>query len=314
MNAFFNFLFQYLKKEEIPLDEPEFLFQVQSHPSYPSLLAISDTLSFFNIDNAAVRVEFSEIDNLPDRFVTLLSENLSASQFHFLEKNSHGYFSFKNKKKTKVSKLSLESRWNNMVFLAESSDEGKGKIKRKEKQQFYMLLSLVSLIFFSLIISSYHTDYKTFLFFFFPVIGLLFSVAALKDLFGAKSKLINNFCNITVSTSCTTVVSSDKWKIFKTLNFSDLTIYFFTTQFLGLFILILLGDSVVFFSIQKCALILSIPVILASLYYQKFVEKKWCPICLVIIGIIIIEMIYLFSFQSNDFKLVYKPLIANSGY
>ena len=47
MNDFFNFLFHYLEKEEILLDKPEFLFQVQSHPNYPSLLAISDTLSFF---------------------------------------------------------------------------------------------------------------------------------------------------------------------------------------------------------------------------------------------------------------------------
>lgn len=42
----FNQLFQYLEKEEITFDKNEFLFQIQSHPDFPSLLSISDTLSF----------------------------------------------------------------------------------------------------------------------------------------------------------------------------------------------------------------------------------------------------------------------------
>jgi hypothetical protein len=38
----------------------------------------------------------------------------------------------------------------------------------------------------------------------------------------------------------------------------------------------------------------SIPVLLLSLYYQKFIEKKWCPICLVIASIVLLEIGYLF--------------------
>jgi hypothetical protein len=48
MTENFLFLFHYLKKENIAVDQNEFVFQVQSHSDYPSLLAISDTLSFFN--------------------------------------------------------------------------------------------------------------------------------------------------------------------------------------------------------------------------------------------------------------------------
>ncbi len=42
-----NFLFQYLEKEDIFIDKNEFLFQIQSHPDYLSLLSIADTLRFF---------------------------------------------------------------------------------------------------------------------------------------------------------------------------------------------------------------------------------------------------------------------------
>ncbi|MEN9655742.1 MAG: hypothetical protein RL311_668, partial [Bacteroidota bacterium] len=64
-------LFQYLEKEQITIDKSEFEFQMQSHPDYPSLLAISDTLNFFNINNGAIRLDFSDIELLPDRFVAL---------------------------------------------------------------------------------------------------------------------------------------------------------------------------------------------------------------------------------------------------
>ena len=42
MSENFNSLFLYLEKEEIQVDKPEFLFQIQSHPNYPSILAITE--------------------------------------------------------------------------------------------------------------------------------------------------------------------------------------------------------------------------------------------------------------------------------
>ena len=81
----YNFLFQYLEKEGITIDKFEFEFQVKSHPNYPSLLAISDTLLFFNIENIATRVGFLEIDTLPNRFIALLNNDESGSKFYFIE-------------------------------------------------------------------------------------------------------------------------------------------------------------------------------------------------------------------------------------
>lgn len=51
----FNFLFQYLDKVDIILNKPEFEFQIQSHPNYPTLVSIADTLIFFKIVNAHYR-------------------------------------------------------------------------------------------------------------------------------------------------------------------------------------------------------------------------------------------------------------------
>ena len=57
----YNYLYQYLEKEEIIIDKKEFDFQIKFHPDYPSLLAIVDTLIFCNIDNCPICLGRSEI-------------------------------------------------------------------------------------------------------------------------------------------------------------------------------------------------------------------------------------------------------------
>ena len=47
---------QLLKKNAIFFDKQELAFQIQSHPSYPSLHAVTGVLDHFNIDNIAAEV------------------------------------------------------------------------------------------------------------------------------------------------------------------------------------------------------------------------------------------------------------------
>ena len=82
----YNYLFQYLEKENITIDKSEFSFQIESQPDYPSLLSITDTLSFFNIDNGAIRLANSEMELLPDLCIALLKEEDNKQQLYFILK------------------------------------------------------------------------------------------------------------------------------------------------------------------------------------------------------------------------------------
>lgn len=304
MTENYNYLFQYLEKEGIFIDKTEFLFQMQSHPDYPSLLSVGDTLSFFGVVNGIIRVSFSDLENLPNRFVTLLKEGQGKPEFCFIEKKEEYYFCNKNNKSNKISQSLLEQQWNSVVLLVETSETE--NTPKANKSSF--ALPLLCLGFLLAVLFAFQENWQTSLFFSFAVLGMLFSIAALKDLFGTKSKMLNKFCNITATTSCITVLSSDKWKLFKYLNFNDLSVVFFGSQLLGLFLFVLFGESFFFLSIQKLLLLFSIPVIIASLYFQKFVEKKWCPICLVIIAIVLSELLFLEFFQSNEVNYSIKAL------
>lgn len=308
MTIIFNYLFYYLEKENITFDKTEFSFQIQSHPDYPSILAIADALTFFNIQNGIVRVEASEIEVLPDRFVALLKEENNPSALYFVEKRGAVYYYSKNNKATEMSKSALESRWGGVVLLVEKGTTEPDNTTKKNNLT-WVLPALCLMLFLSMLfLLEEKVEIK--LFFIFPITGILFSVAALKDLFGTKSALLNSFCNITAATSCDTVVGSSKWKIFEILNFSDLSMVFFGSQFLGLLAFLFRNDTAAYFDIQTIMLLGAVPVLFASVYYQKFVEKKWCPICLVIISIILLELGYVLFLQQTAFVFSAQALLV----
>lgn len=304
----FNYLFQFLENENIIIDKNEFEFQIQSHPDYPSLLAISDTLSFFNIDNGAIRVVVADIKLLPDCFIALLSEAMKDPQLYFIGKKDNAYFITNNKKQIAISETELKSRWKEIVLLIEKPETEKDL--KPTKSSWFLVLQIFVILLLFLVLSQFETALSTQIFLVFPIIGVLFSIAALKDLFGTKSELLNSFCNMTSSTSCATVVGSNKWKIFEIVNFSDLSIVFFSSQFLGLLVFLFSGNATTFFAIQQILLLSAIPVLFLSIYYQKFVEKKWCPVCLVIISIILLELGYLFVFHNVALSLSLKGVIV----
>jgi len=303
-----NYLYQYLEKENIIINKFEFKFQIESHPDYPGILAITDTLSFFDINNGVLKVEASEIDLLPDNFLTLLACKNNTSQFYLIEKKGDIYYISEKKNKEIISKSELEFRWKGMVLLVEKSEE-QTVIDGKNKNWFWLLPALCT-ISFIIVVLQFPISILTKSFFFFPILGILFSIAVMKDLFQTEIVVLNRFCNMTSSSNCSTVVNSKKWKIFDFLSFSDLSIILFCSQFFALLLFLFMNDSISYFSIQKTILMGSISVLLISIYYQKFVAKKWCPLCLVIGSIILLELIYIEQVLQITIELSLQALIV----
>ena len=147
MNFNFNFLFYFLDKEAIPFDKTEFLFQIKSHPDYPSLLAVADTLTFFNINNGAIRVDFSNIELLPNRFVSLLKKPNSKPELCFIEKKVNKYFITEEKKTTEIGIIELEEKWTEIVLLVEKSEYEPAKSSKDKFSRALPIMCLLAFVF-----------------------------------------------------------------------------------------------------------------------------------------------------------------------
>lgn len=307
----FKYIFQYLDKEQVYINKSEFEYQIQSHPDYPTFLAVSDTLTFFNIANGVLSVGIAEIELLPDRFVALLEIDKGQSEFFFVEKKGDSYFYSPNKTPTALSRHELELLWKNTVLLIEKSDAEADSPAANAKVH-WLLPSLVLLLLLGILLQL-KGSWTDKIFLVLPAVGAFFSFVALKDLFNYKSGLMESFCNMTTTESCEKVVGSTKWKIFETVSFTDLSLVFFCYQFISLLLFLFMENAETYFGTQKLLLAAALPVLFLSLYYQKFVEKIWCPICLAIITVILLEFGYVWFYYTFPFNFT-TPAVLISAF
>ena len=94
----YDYLFKYLEVEGININKEEFIFQVQSHPDYPSLLSISDTLSFLKVNSYAASISKDEIIGLPKYFIAFLNVELREPTMFFVKNDSENFYKKKKKK------------------------------------------------------------------------------------------------------------------------------------------------------------------------------------------------------------------------
>lgn len=83
------------------------------------------------------------------------------------------------------------------------------------------------------------------------------------------------------------------------MKLSDLIITYFTAHIL--FTLIAISGNLVSIETLFLSSLLALPFILYSLIYQGFVAKKWCPLCLATVGVLITQLalaIYNIDFQA----------------
>lgn len=311
-------VFQYLKKLAIPIDEGEFEYQFSTHPDYPSLLAVSDTLRFFKVNNMAFKINPEQIQELPNNFIALLKNEKNGEQFSFVQKTTTAVqINNKNEKLENFTKS-----FQNIVLLAEKEEDFEETKSKKYFSRYALLVISAVVLFFT--VSNYYLPIEDdlgniSLILITNLIGLYFSVETFRQILGFKEGFASKFCTISNETNCENVLTSKKWKLFEKINLSDISIVFFFSQIALLIIVILLNQFSNFLFFSSFLLLPVIPISFLSIYYQWKVEKKWCPLCLAIMGVLYIEILLVYGnlFFHNrlatEGTLSSERLLSNKG-
>lgn len=287
MTENFTFLFQYLKKEKITIDQEEFLFQIESHPEYPSLLAISDTLSFFNIENLATKLDFDSICHLPKNFVALLKTENNKPFLTLVERSDSGFKYLSENKEKRVSEEEFKTIYQDVVLLAEKEVEKEVKVTTKFNTSILLGIALILYILFLFIAKS---NVLILVFSCLSLIGIYFSIEAILKEIGIETKFSASVCNISTSSDCDAVIKSKGLNFLEKFNYSNFSITFFISQFILLFVSQIADKTDAFLNFQFYLLLFSVPVTFLSVYHQTQIAKKWCTICLLIIGLLYVQI------------------------
>lgn len=278
-----------------------------SHPNYPSLYAVTDTLDFFDIENIAARVTIEQFTGLPSRFLTLYHTGKGEQFVYVTQKNESSIdFIDEDNNSHKVSKNEFITNWREIIVaIDENKNIALPPSFSKNMYWAVIITTTVLLLLFNQIAIGF--SIISLLYSTLSVVGLCVSILLIQESFGINNEITSKICGVTQSDAggCKSVLNSSAAVIYKNFTLSDACFCFFTAlTFLSIFS----GNNFLHFIPIS---ILSIPVVVLSIYYQKTIIKKWCALCLGISAILFCLSTITFLFNTAFFIF---PIISSTTF
>lgn len=286
----------FLKSLGVPVSEHYVQKLISAHPDFPSLLSISDTLHRLGVDHAASRVAKEDLSGIAFPYLLPLDKGRGDM---LLVKNRNDLSRY----------LPQLDQWGGVVIQAMPAKEVKDRINnelyKKENgiRNFSMGLAAVTIVSLSYVLV---TSFS------FSTLALLVTAVAgaatgyfllAKDL-GVSYAAIDAFCNAGKNTNCDRVLKADIQLL--GIHFSDAVVIYFGFQLAALSLALLMPGIKGSIDLVLAGFsLLTLPVMLFSLYYQYAVVKTWCRLCLVVVAILTVQLII---FTGNYFTGSVVPI------
>jgi len=252
--------------------------QLLSHPEYPSLKSITDTLDYFEIENLAATVPKEALDQMPNSFLALVKGERSDEVVLVEKKRNAVQIVTSDEKKEKLSEAAFSERWNGTIVAVEEQEKKSGVQSIQTVLPYFIVAAVAS----ANVILNFDLTYL--LYTALTLVGLYISILIIREDLGIKSKAVAKVCGaISKTSTCSEVINTEGNKIFGIISLSDASFVFFA----GLFLVL---SSIGFH--QATLLVMSLaglPVVAYALYRQGVVLKKWCALCLLIAGILVLQ-------------------------
>lgn len=264
----------------IPIAKNLLQQKLLSHPAYPSLLCITDTLDELNIDNAAIVVDKKQLEALPLPFLARVNER--ESDFMLI---------------TNIEQLTSDKNfiqnWDGVAIVAEAPDQFNNTDNdialQKEKRDRLATGLMITLSAF-LFIYGLGASFSIFNFIWIlgGAAGLLLSLLLIQQEWGISNSITDQFCAAGKKIDCNAVLQSTNPAQWVTV--PDIVLSWFLTQSIVFPIAWISGISNEIFSLYAI-FNLAIPLIsFISIYYQGWKLKKWCTLCLVTLAILWLQL------------------------
>jgi Vitamin K epoxide reductase family/Thioredoxin len=286
----------------IPISKRYVQNLVLSHPDFPSLLSVSDTLQRLGIEHAAVRIKKEELIDLPLPYLLPIEKGMGNNMLLIKTNND-------------LRKYESDLKfWNGVVLQADKTkhtrdqinNELYGKETRIKGFSFGLVAILLSL-FFTLGYNSF--DWQLIGLLLTSVLGVIVGYFLVAKDIGVNYNAVDAFCNAGKNNKCDKVLESGTkvWGI----SLSDAAFTYFIFQTIVLCLLLTLPEAHQY-SLQVLAILSSwtVPIILFSLFYQYFIAKTWCKLCLVVVGILLVQFaLFLIIYFTGSISLVVNSLL-----
>ncbi|MHA4894995.1 vitamin K epoxide reductase family protein [Pedobacter sp. PWIIR3] len=304
-----NLVYKLVNELKFPVSHSSIYGELEKHPDQFSFLGISEVLSGFQITNGAYNLESYELDNEMCPFISHISRN--GGEFILVREiiNDKVTISSENSKKEVLSKSSFDQYFTGSILVVDEESEAV-----EDEYEINKRRDIVHSLRYPYIISSFAIILLLILFqnleyvysFSFSVIGwtivklmgLVVSILLLIQSIDTNNSFIKKICG-GEKTDCKSILASKAAKLTEEISWSEIGFFYFISTFL---IILFYANSTAVLQILALINILALPYTFYSIYYQYFVAKKWCVLCVSTQVILWCEFLFSFKVFSESFS------------
>ena len=305
-------LFKLLNYKGINVNTSAVQDELEKHPDFPSLLAVCDVLTAFNIENSAFRISVDELTDVPLPFLAHVNSGEGDMVAVTRIDNDTIYISNDKWEKHKLKVENFKKIFTGIVLTVEPSDEyAAGKSVKGTLNAFKpaAIIAGTALVLIAALV--YHTAYFTNLTWqtaaltAFKSAGLITSILLLVQSIDRNNPLVQVLCQSGAKTDCNAILSSKAATVFEGLTWSEVGFFYFTGTWL---FLLFGGGSPATWQALAILNFISLPYTVYSIYYQARVAKQWCVLCCAVQALLWLEFIPLIS------GVIKAPLSVDPGW
>ena len=312
-------VFRALKNHKINVTFTYVAEYLMTHPNYPSFKSICDLFEEIKVQNYALRYNESDLNDLNYPFIAHLKESGGKVIFVYSVNKAHVVYTDSLIGKKIMSKCEFHEKWDGAVIVIEPTElSGEADYNEKRKTEILNSSLLPAIIFaFSMAIVYGILFNKPFssgiqgpglvILLITHFAGLIFSILLLRQELNLKTKYTDKLCHIATNADCDAVTKSKASKIFGSITWADAGVAYFIGGLISLFLTPLTSslNLLLVFSIA------ALPYPVFSILYQWLKIKKWCPFCLSVQFVIIVEAVLAFKILNlSELSLVFAfPVI-----
>lgn len=293
-------LFQLIKKLKIKISETSLLAELEKHPDYPSLHALSDVLDNFHIPNFAYQIGFEDVLNISGPFIAHVKNPKTVQEFVMVSEvnGDQVIISNQNFKDKCINKETFRELFLGIVFVVQpgtiaekggSRFEGVKKLFLQNKNLIIALGFLAILIpLFSLHIFSLNSLYSPVaLLIICKISGMIVSLLLLIQTFDSNNVFVQRLCQVS-KTNCSAVLASDNARLLGAISWAELGCLYFVGTGLAL---LFNNGSLPMLLILRLFNFMTIPYVFYSFYTQYKILKNWCVLCCIVQLIFCLELV-----------------------
>lgn len=262
---------------EVKVSKKYLRHQLRSHPDFPSMLSITETLSYLNIDSAALVLEKESVQDFPVPF--LIHVDRSGGEFILIKDVEE-----------LLKDNQLLENWSGIVVAAQKPQhwnhrENEIWLKKEKNQSAIQIGGLVCLAVAATISLLQHYSVTNGILMITSVSGLMVSLVLVIRSLGISNHLVDKLCD-SKQLSCNAVLFSPASR-FGGISWSDVGLIYFASQFLILITSLQFGlsSNFILLSVMGITGVFFTPF---SIYYQ-WKLRSWCRLCLIINTLIWIQ-------------------------